>query len=325
MVAERGRALLIAVNKWDGIPTDKRDEIRTGLDLRLPFLDFAPMHFISALHGTGVGELMRGVSHAYDASMREMPTPELTRVLETAISSTSRRWCAAAASSCAMRTRADAIRRSSSCTATRCSTSRTRTGAISRTCSARHFRLEGTPVRVEFRSDENPFKGKRNPLTPRQVRSRQRMLKRVKRVGIVLACRSSDMGAMAHCASDYTAVAYPESASTMAAARKILKLERPFAMRRGGALPGVEIAYETWGDPSFCHDNAILIFTGLSPSAHAASSTEDPAPGWWEDMIGPGRPIDTRRFFVICVNSLGSPFGSTSPASINPATGSRIG
>ncbi len=107
----------------------------------------------------------------------------------------------------------------------------------------------------------------------------------------------------------------------MASARKILKLDRPFEMRRGGALPGVEIAYETWGDIGFCHDNAVLIFTGLSPSAHAASSTEDPSPGWWEDMIGPGRPIDTRRFFVICINSLGSPFGSTSPASINPATG----
>ena len=107
----------------------------------------------------------------------------------------------------------------------------------------------------------------------------------------------------------------------MAAARKILKLDHPFEMRRGGALQGVEIAYETWGDVAFCYDNAILIFTGLSPSAHAASSTEDPSPGWWEDMIGPGRPIDTRRFFVICVNSLGSPFGSTSPASINPANG----
>jgi len=107
----------------------------------------------------------------------------------------------------------------------------------------------------------------------------------------------------------------------MAAARKILKLDHPFAMQRGGALQDVQIAYETWGDMAFCYDNAILIFTGLSPSAHAASSTEDPSPGWWEDMIGPGRPIDTRRFFVICVNSLGSPFGSTSPASINPATG----
>jgi hypothetical protein len=73
----------------------------------------------------------------------------------------------------------------------------------------------------------------------------------------------------------------------MATARKILKLDRPFPMRRGGALQDVQIAYETWGDLSFCNDNAILIFTGLSPSAHAASSTDDPAPGWWEDMIGP--------------------------------------
>ena len=136
MVAERGRALIIAVNKWDGIPMDKRDEIRAGLDLRLPFLDFAPVHFISALHGTGVGELMRAVSQAYDASMREMPTPELTRVLEPPSSSISRRWFAAGASSCAMRTRAAAIRRSSSFTATRCSTFRTPIGAISRTCSA---------------------------------------------------------------------------------------------------------------------------------------------------------------------------------------------
>ena len=107
----------------------------------------------------------------------------------------------------------------------------------------------------------------------------------------------------------------------MATARKILKLQRPFPMRRGGELPNVEVAYETWGDPAVRHDNAIMIFTGLSPSAHAASSTEDSSQGWWEDMIGPGRPIDTRRFFVICINSLGSPFGSTSPISINPTTG----
>jgi homoserine O-acetyltransferase len=107
----------------------------------------------------------------------------------------------------------------------------------------------------------------------------------------------------------------------MTAARKILKLDAPFEMRRGGAIQNLEIAYETWGDIAFCADNAVLVFTGLSPSAHAASSTDDPAPGWWEDMVGPGRPIDTRRYFVICINSLGSPFGSTSPASINPDTG----
>jgi len=105
-------------------------------------------------------------------------------------------------------------------------------------------------------------------------------------------------------------------------ARQLISLE-PFAMRRGGTLQDAQIAYETWGELNRTRSNAILIFTGLSPSAHAASSPQDPAPGWWEDMIGPGRPIDTRRWFVICVNSLGSCFGSTGPASVDPATGKR--
>ena len=106
----------------------------------------------------------------------------------------------------------------------------------------------------------------------------------------------------------------------MPAARKILQLAEPFHMRRGGVLERVQIAYETWGKLNAASDNAILIFTGLSPSAHAASSLEDSSQGWWEDMVGPGRPIDTNRFFVICVNSLGSVFGSTNPSSINPST-----
>jgi homoserine O-acetyltransferase/O-succinyltransferase len=106
----------------------------------------------------------------------------------------------------------------------------------------------------------------------------------------------------------------------MSTARKIMKLASPLQLRRGGVLDGVEIAYETWGDLNTAGDNAILIFTGLSPSAHAASSPEDSSPGWWEDMVGPGRPIDTNRFFVICVNSLGSVFGSTNPSSIDPRT-----
>jgi homoserine O-acetyltransferase len=107
----------------------------------------------------------------------------------------------------------------------------------------------------------------------------------------------------------------------MTAARKIMKLDAPLPLRRGGVLEGVQIAYETWGELNPARDNAVMIFTGLSPSAHAASSRDDSSPGWWEDMVGPGRPIDTNRFHVICVNSLGSVFGSTNPSSINPRTG----
>lgn len=93
-------------------------------------------------------------------------------------------------------------------------------------------------------------------------------------------------------------------------------------MWRGGELHGARVAYETWGALNEARDNAILLFTGLSPSAHAASSPADRSNGWWEGMIGPGLAIDTHRYFVICVNSLGSCFGSTGPASIDPATGS---
>jgi homoserine O-acetyltransferase len=107
----------------------------------------------------------------------------------------------------------------------------------------------------------------------------------------------------------------------VASARKYVTVEGEFPMQRGGTLLTPTIAYETWGKLNNDRTNAVLIFTGLSPSAHAASSPEDPAPGWWEDMIGPGKPIDTRRYFVICVNSLGSCFGSTGPASVDPRTG----
>lgn len=92
-------------------------------------------------------------------------------------------------------------------------------------------------------------------------------------------------------------------------------------MKRGGELPGFTLAYETWGSLDRDRSNAVVIFTGMSPSAHAASSDADPEPGWWEPMIGPGKPIDSDRWFVVCVNSLGSCKGSTGPASIDPRTG----
>jgi homoserine O-acetyltransferase len=104
-------------------------------------------------------------------------------------------------------------------------------------------------------------------------------------------------------------------------ARRYFDLPTPFAMKRGGSLVGAKLAYETWGTLDAAGSNALFILTGLSPSAHAASNADDPSPGWWEEMIGPGKYIDTNRWYVICANTLGSCKGSTGPASINPATG----
>lgn len=86
-------------------------------------------------------------------------------------------------------------------------------------------------------------------------------------------------------------------------------------------LPSFDIAYETWGSLSPQKDNVILLHTGLSASSHAASSSANPAPGWWENFIGPGKAIDTDRFFVICTNVIGGCYGSTGPSSIEQATG----
>ncbi len=103
-------------------------------------------------------------------------------------------------------------------------------------------------------------------------------------------------------------------------ARQYAALPSPFPLRRGGVLHCAQLAYETWGTLNAKADNAILLYTGMSPGAHAASNTLDPCPGWWEDMLGAGKPIDTQRWFVVCVNSLGSCKGSTGPASIVPGT-----
>jgi homoserine O-acetyltransferase len=102
-----------------------------------------------------------------------------------------------------------------------------------------------------------------------------------------------------------------------------LHSEQPFFFASGGRIPRVDVAYETWGTLNADHSNGILILTGLSPNAHAASSEEKPEDGWWEPMIGPGKPVDTNHHFVICVNSLGSCKGSTGPSSTNPKTGKQ--
>jgi GTP-binding protein len=85
LALERGRALIIAVNKWDGIPAEQRAEIQRQLALKLDFVPFAPLHFISARHGSGVGDLMKSTVRAFEGAMRTLPTKELTRTLEHAL------------------------------------------------------------------------------------------------------------------------------------------------------------------------------------------------------------------------------------------------
>ncbi len=100
-----------------------------------------------------------------------------------------------------------------------------------------------------------------------------------------------------------------------------VQLPYSFKFHKDSRLISIKVVYEAWGTLSKDKNNVVLLFTGLSPSSHASSSLQDPMPGWWEMMIGAGKPIDTNKFYVVCINSLGSCFGSTGPSSINPETG----
>lgn len=103
--------------------------------------------------------------------------------------------------------------------------------------------------------------------------------------------------------------------------------DRPFVLEHGGSLRSVTIAYETWGTLAEDRSNAILVCHALTGDSHAAGDMgpAHPAPGWWNDFIGPGKALDTDRFFVVCANVLGGCQGSTGPASLDPRSGQPYG
>ena len=108
---------------------------------------------------------------------------------------------------------------------------------------------------------------------------------------------------------------------------RIERFEEPFVLAPGDVLPGYELIVETYGTLNNAGNNAVLICHALSGNHHAAGrhSAEDRKPGWWDNLIGPGKPIDTNRFFVVSLNNLGGCDGSTGPNNINPASGSQWG
>ncbi|KAH7161199.1 Alpha/Beta hydrolase protein [Dactylonectria macrodidyma] len=114
----------------------------------------------------------------------------------------------------------------------------------------------------------------------------------------------------------------PEPSYTSGATQNY-RCEEPLLLDWGGTLPEFNIAYETWGTMNADKSNVILLHTGLSASSHAHSTEDNPAPGWWEKFIGPGGPLDTDKYHVICTNVIGGCYGSTGPSSIDPGNGER--
>jgi homoserine O-acetyltransferase/O-succinyltransferase len=108
---------------------------------------------------------------------------------------------------------------------------------------------------------------------------------------------------------------------------KKARFAEPLQLKGGAVLPEFEIAYETYGELNAARSNAVLVCHALNASHHVAGTyADDPKNvGWWDNMVGPGKPLDTRRFFVIGSNYIGSCFGSTGPTSTNPVTGKPWG
>lgn len=180
-VLDAGRALVMAANKWDGLTPPQRLEVRAGLERKLRFIDFAPIHFISALHGSGVGELFSAIASAWSSASRKLATPLLTRILIDAVSQhpppsvRGRRIKLRFAHQGGRNPPLIVIHGNQTAS----------TPEAYRRYLIRSFRkglhLEGTPLRLEFKSGVNPYQGRKNVLSPRQQRKRQRMIRHAKK------------------------------------------------------------------------------------------------------------------------------------------------
>ncbi|MGD8629721.1 MAG: ribosome biogenesis GTPase Der [Gammaproteobacteria bacterium] len=180
-IAEKGRALVVAVNKWDGLQSHQRSDLVAQLERKLPFLDFATTCFISARHGTGVGDLFPEINSAYAAATRELSTPELNAILERAVE---------AHQPPLVRGRRIKLRyahqggRNPPLIVIHGNQTEDLPDSYRRylvNVFREALRLSGTPVRLEFKTGSNPYKGRRNRLTPRQQKRRTRLVRHVKK------------------------------------------------------------------------------------------------------------------------------------------------
>ena len=180
-VVDAGRALVVAINKWDGLTDQHKQYVKNELERRLQFIDYAKIHFISALHGTGVGHLYESVRAAYRAATSKLQTHRLTQILEKAVFEHTPplvngrriklRYAHAGGSNPPLivihGNQTEEVPRAYQ-------------RYLEKTFR-RELQLIGTPVRIEFRTGDNPYEGKRNLLTERQIERKRRLIRHVKK------------------------------------------------------------------------------------------------------------------------------------------------
>ena len=181
LVAQRGRAMVIAVNKWDNLSPQEREQVRYQVSLKLPFLDYAPLHFIAAKFGSGLGELMEDVQIAYEATTREFSTPELNRILEAAVES--HQPPAVLGRRIKLRYAHQGGRNPPKIVVHGNQTERLPDSYKRYLANVfrKELALKGVPLLLSFKTGDNPFKNKKNELTQRQIKKKRRLMARVKK------------------------------------------------------------------------------------------------------------------------------------------------
>ena len=180
-ILNSGRSLVIVVNKWDGLNQEVKDRVKSELDRRLDFIDFARVHFISALHGSGVGNLFESVKEAYECATQKMTTSMLTRILQIAVDEhqppmiSGRRVKLKYAHPGGYNPPIIVIHGNQV----------DKLPDSYKRYLSNHFRrslkIIGSPIRLQFQEGNNPFAGRRNKLTPNQLRKRKRLMKFIKK------------------------------------------------------------------------------------------------------------------------------------------------
>lgn len=180
-IIDAGKAFVMCINKWDGMTDDEKNNVKREMDRRLDFVDYVRIHFISALHGSGVGLLYGSIQEAYQSATRKMSTNELTSILSAAMIQhapplvNGRRIKLRLAHPGGSNPPIIVIHGN-------------QTNKIDDSYKRylisffrKRLKLMGTPIRLEFKTSENPFKNKKNPLTERQVQKRRRLMKHIKK------------------------------------------------------------------------------------------------------------------------------------------------
>ncbi len=181
MIADKGRALLIAVNKWDGLDDYQKSEVKRKLDVKLSFVNYASVHYISALHGSGVGKLFEPIKKSYEYAGKRFPTSLLNKILEQANNSHQPPPVAG------RRVRLKFVNQSDVFPPTLTFHGNHVQGVpksyerFLKNFFISSLKLTNTPIKIEFKSGDNPFKDKKNVLSARQIQKKRRLMKFVKK------------------------------------------------------------------------------------------------------------------------------------------------